>query len=211
MDTITISFFWKGLLLGMHAGFAPGPVSTLLVTESLLHGRRAGMKIAFVPFLTDVPVVALIIPLLYCLTFDVTSAIAVISMIGSLVLFYLGYESLTVTEARYTQGNAPRISLLKAIGANFFNPNLYIYWVTICGPLSVSALRVNAATMIVFLIVFYTSITLTKMTVALAVGTVRRSLNLTVIIWINRFLGAAMFLFAVMFFWQGVQMMANGW
>jgi threonine/homoserine/homoserine lactone efflux protein len=209
MDAETFSFLWKGILLGMHAGFAPGPVTTLLVTESLLHGRRAGMKIAFVPVLTDLPVIGVIIPLLYYLTFDATVVIAAISMVGALILCGLGYESLSVTELRYARGEAPNVSLFKAIGTNFFNPNLYIYWITICGPLAVSAFYHSWATMFLFLITFYISITLVKLGISLAVGTVRHSLNLKVIVWINRFLGAAMLLFAVLFFWQGFQMLTG--
>lgn len=201
------SFLWMGLVLGTQAGLAPGPVSTLIVTESLCHGRRAGMKIAFVPFLTDVPVICVIIPLLYYLTFDATVLIGAISMVGALILCYLGYESLTVTRNRFERGNAPRVSLPKAIAANFFNPNLYIYWIAICGPLCVRALRNDGLpSMFLFLTAFYGSLTLSKLGVALAIGSARQWLNLNVIVWLNRLLGVAMFLFAAMFFWQGFQL-----
>lgn len=207
MDAEQFSYLWKGVVLGMQAGFAPGPVTTLLITESLLHGRRAGMKIAFVPVLTDTPVICLVIPLLYYLTFDATAIIGVISMVGAILLCGLGYESLTVTEDRYARGEAPRVSLLRAIGVNFFNPNLYIYWIAICGPLCVAALRTGYSTMFLFLVAFYVSITSVKIGVSLAVGSVRRSLNLRVIVWINRLLGLAMFLFAMMFFGQGFRLL----
>jgi threonine/homoserine/homoserine lactone efflux protein len=209
MDAESFSFLWKGILLGIHAGISPGPVTTLLVTESLLHGRRAGMKIAFVPVLTDLPVIAVIIPLLYYLTFDATTVIAVISMVGALILCSFSYESFSVTESRYEQGEVTRVSLLKAVGMNFFNPNLYIYWITICGPLAVSGLYRGWTTMFLFIITFYISITLVKLGLSLTVGSVRHSLNLKVIVWINRFLGAAMLLFAILFFRQGFQMLTG--
>ncbi|MDR1269749.1 MAG: LysE family transporter [Planctomycetaceae bacterium] len=209
MDAENFSFLWKGILLGIHAGISPGPVTTLLVTESLLHGRRAGMKIAFVPVLTDLPVVAVIIPLLYYLTFDATTVIAVISMVGALILCGFSYESFSVTESRYERGEVSRISLWKAVGMNFFNPNLYIYWITICGPLAVSGLYRGWATMFLFLATFYISITSVKLGLSLTVGSVRHSLNLKVIVWINRFLGAAMLLFALFFFRQGFQMLTG--
>ncbi|MDR2441138.1 MAG: LysE family transporter [Planctomycetaceae bacterium] len=209
MDMEYFSFLWKGILLGIHAGISPGPVTTLLVTESLLHGSRAGMKIAFIPVLTDIPVICIIIPLLYYLTFDATVVIAVISMIGALILCGLSYESFSVTESRYEQGEVARVSLLKAVGMNFFNPNLYLYWITICGPLAVSGLSRGWATMFSFLIMFYVSITLVKLGLSLAVGSVRHSLNLKVIVWINRLLGAAMLLFAILFFRQGFQILIS--
>ncbi|MDR2116272.1 MAG: LysE family transporter [Planctomycetaceae bacterium] len=209
MDMDYFSFLWKGVLLGIHAGISPGPVTTLLVTESLLHGSRAGMKIAFVPVLTDTPVICIIIPLLYYLTFDATIIIAVISMIGALILCGLSYESFSVTESRYERGEVARVSLWKAVGMNFFNPNLYIYWITICGPLAVSGLHYGWATMFSFLIMFYISITSVKLGLSWTVGSVRHSLNLKVIVWINRCLGVAMLLFALLFFWQGCQILTG--
>jgi threonine/homoserine/homoserine lactone efflux protein len=209
MDAEIFSFFWKGILLGLHAGISPGPVTTLLITESLLHGRRAGMRIAFVPVLTDIPVICVIIPLLYYLTFDAAAVIGVISMIGAVILGGLSYESFSVTESRYERGEVARISLLKAVGVNFFNPNLYLYWITICGPLAVSALSHSWAVMFLFLITFYISITSIKLLLSLAVGSVRHTLNLKVIIGINRFLGVAMLFFAILFFYQGMQKLVN--
>lgn len=203
MDADALTFLWTGILLGMQAGFAPGPVSTLLITESLLHGRRSGMRIAFVPILTDLPVVGIVVPLLYFLTFDAAALIGAFSMFGALILCWLGYESLTVSRDKFAKGEAPRTSLAKAVAVNFFNPNLYIYWIGVCGPLCVRALHIGVGTMALFLISFYVSITLVKISIAIAVGSVRRSLNLAVIVWINRLLGLAMFFFAVMFFLQG--------
>jgi threonine/homoserine/homoserine lactone efflux protein len=187
----------------MHAGFAPGPVSTLLMTESLRHGRRAGIRIAFVPVLTDLPVVAVAIPLLYYLTFSAATAVGIFSMTGSFFLAYLGYESLSVTRSQFERGEVPKVSLIRAVGINFFNPNLYIYWIAVCGPICVTALHLGFGTLFLFLISFYISITSVKIGVALTVGSVRRKLNLTVIIWINRLLGAVMILFAALFFYQG--------
>jgi len=209
MDTESFSFLWKGILLGMHAGFAPGPVSTLLITESLRHGRRSGTRIAFVPILTDLPVVGIVVPLFYYLTFDATIAIGIFSIVGSILLGYLGYESLTVTQTQFERGEVPKVSLVRAVGINFFNPNLYIYWIAICGPICVTALHISFGMMFLFLTAFYISITSVKIGIALMVGSIRHSLNFTVIVWINRLLGMAMFLFAILFFLQGWQLLTN--
>lgn len=197
------TLIWQGLLLGLHAGFAPGPVTTLIVSESLLHGRRAGMRIAFVPLLTDLPVVGIVILLLYFAASATNLLLALFSMVGSLILLYLAYESLTVSSEAYRQGQAPKVSLLKAVGANFFNPNLYIYWLTICGPICVLALQESVSSMLWFLLAFYGSITSVKLLVALGIGSIRHTLNLSVLIGINRFLGFAMLVFATLFFWKG--------
>lgn len=197
----------NGALLGLQAGLAPGPVLTLILAESIRHGRRAGMKLALVPLLTDWPIIAVVVPLLYYLTFDATAIIGVISMVGALFLCYLGYESVSVTRDQFVRGDAPRISLPRAVAVNFFNPNLYIYWIGICGPICVTALRnFGGPGLAVFLIAFYVSITLGKIGVSLAVGSVRQSLNVRMILWVNRLLGVMMWGFALLFFWQGYQL-----
>lgn len=200
----------KGVLLGLQAGLVPGPVLTLILTESLRHGRRAGMRLALVPVLADGPVIAIVVPLLYYLTFDATAIIGVISMLGALFMCYLGYESLVVTKEQFVRGEAPRISLLKAVGTNYVNPNLYIYWIAICGPICVAALHEQGGVgMALFLVAFYLTMTLSKIAVSLAVGSVRQSLNVRIILWINRLLGVAMWIFAALFFWQGYQLFGN--
>ena len=49
--------FTIGLLLGAPSGIAPGPMLILIISETLRHGIRAGAKVAFIPLLTDIPVV----------------------------------------------------------------------------------------------------------------------------------------------------------
>ncbi|MFA6111330.1 MAG: hypothetical protein WDA75_21445 [Candidatus Latescibacterota bacterium] len=38
-----------GLLLGLSAGVAPGPLTALILSETLRHGRAAGLRLALVP------------------------------------------------------------------------------------------------------------------------------------------------------------------
>jgi threonine/homoserine/homoserine lactone efflux protein len=203
MDSETFSYIWKAALLGIQAGVSPGPVTTMIISQSLLHGRRAGAKMALVPILTDIPVVVIAIPALYFLTTGQDSVIAVISIIGACLLCWLGYESLSVTAARFQQNDVPVLSLPRAVGINFFNPNLYIYWLTICGPLCVEALRISFATLFLFIGIFYVGMTSVKLVMALFFGNVRKSLNCQVIVWINRLLGVALFCLAASFFWKG--------
>ena len=208
MELETSTYVWKAILLGIHAGISPGPITTMLITQSLLHGRKAGAKIAFVPILTDIPIVALVIPSLYFLSHRFGIVIALISIVGACLLCHLGYESLSVTASHFQKKNVPPMSLLRAIGINFFNPNLYIYWLTICGPLALSALRTSGFAMMFFFIgTFFICITSAKLGLALLFGSVRHSLDLRFIIWINRLLGIALFFFAASFLWQGFKIM----
>ena len=210
LEPQTFSYIWMAMLLGIQAGFSPGPISTMIITQSLMHGRRAGAKIALVPVLTDFPIIGLVIPSLYYLTLGLENVIAIISIIGACLLCHLAYESLSVSVTQFQQNNVQAISLPRAVGINFFNPNLYIYWLTICGPLCVSALHINVTLMFLFIGVFFVCITAAKLSMALVFGNIRRSLNWHVIIWINRLLGIALFFFAASFFWKGCTMLRFG-
>ena len=59
MDVHLLDALSKGTVLGLAAGFSPGPLTLLVISETLRHGLRAGMKVSLAPILTDLPIIAL--------------------------------------------------------------------------------------------------------------------------------------------------------
>jgi threonine/homoserine/homoserine lactone efflux protein len=53
----SIEFLISGVIFGLVAGISPGPLLTLVISETLRHNKRAGIAIAVAPVLTDVPIV----------------------------------------------------------------------------------------------------------------------------------------------------------
>jgi len=51
------NFLTIGIMLGTSAGFAPGPLLTLVISESLQHGVKSGAKVALAPIITDLPII----------------------------------------------------------------------------------------------------------------------------------------------------------
>ena len=47
-----LHFLTLGTVLGLSAGLAPGPLLTLVISETLQHDIRAGIKVAVAPFIT---------------------------------------------------------------------------------------------------------------------------------------------------------------
>ena len=45
-----------GILLGLSAGFAPGPLLTLVIAQTLKHNVREGIKVALAPLISDFPI-----------------------------------------------------------------------------------------------------------------------------------------------------------
>jgi threonine/homoserine/homoserine lactone efflux protein len=52
-----LSFLTTGIILGLSAGFAPGPLLALVISETLQHDMKAGVKVALAPILTDLPII----------------------------------------------------------------------------------------------------------------------------------------------------------
>jgi len=51
--------FLLGLSLGLGAGLAPGPLLALVIRSTLQDGAAAGVRVAFSPLVTDVPIIAI--------------------------------------------------------------------------------------------------------------------------------------------------------
>ena len=52
-----IHYLTIGLMLGLSAGLTPGPLMTLIISETLKHNIRAGIKVSLSPVVTDLPIV----------------------------------------------------------------------------------------------------------------------------------------------------------
>ena len=52
-----LKFASLGGFLGLTAGISPGPLLTIVISETLKHGRKEGFKVAVSPLFTDVLIV----------------------------------------------------------------------------------------------------------------------------------------------------------
>ena len=69
------------IALGLSAGFSPGSLLALLISETLQHGTKAGMKVAIAPIICDLPLIVLTYFILAKLS-DFHNILGVISMTG---------------------------------------------------------------------------------------------------------------------------------
>ena len=51
------TYIMLGATLGLSAGISPGPLLTLVISESLKHGPGGGIKVALSPLITDLPII----------------------------------------------------------------------------------------------------------------------------------------------------------
>ena len=199
-----LSYALQGLFLGIYAGVSPGPMTTLLVGESLNHGRRAAWRLVAVPICTDIPLLCIVLPLMYGLTDGRGSIVGGIAIIGACLLTKFAFKAFKVSRNDFEKGNIPRTTFGRAFLINSTNPNVYIAWLTINGTLAVRALRESVLALGLFVGLFYVGLVGTASLLVLAIGSARHSMNIHWLVRANRVLGVAMLLYAAWFLYLGV-------
>jgi len=190
-----LSVIAAGVILGLSAGLAPGPLLALVVTQTLRHSVREGMKVASVPLITDLPIILLSVLLLSKLN-EFHYVLGLISLIGGLYVLYLSYENLrTKTLNLGTSKNRPQ-SLRKGALVNALNPHPYLFWVTVGAPLILKTYQENLLSPLIFVVSFYFMLVGSKLVLALIVGKSRTFLTSRGYLWLLRLLAGMLALFA---------------
>lgn len=190
-----LAYAVQGLLLGLQGGLHPGPFTTLVISESLQHGRGAGVRCSMAPLISDPPIVACSL-LLLSGSSGMPWILRSVSVFGGLLLLWLAWDSFRVRAEQFENPAAQGKTLLKAVGVNLLNPNPYIYWLSITGPLVIGAARQSLPAAAAFVVLFYVGLVGIKVFMAIIAGGARHRLNARALVWANRIVGAVMVLFA---------------
>lgn len=199
-----ITFLLSGVTFGLSAGLSPGPLLTLVISETLKHGTRAGIKVAVAPLLTDLPIVGISVLLLSHLA-DAEPVLGVISLVGAVALAWLGFESVLFKGVVVENSRLKPKSVQKGLVANFLNPSPYLFWLSIGGPLMIKAFDKGMMPVLWFVGSFYLFLVGTKVILAVIVGNSRKFLKSTGYIYTVRVLGIILFGFMVMFLRDGLK------
>jgi threonine/homoserine/homoserine lactone efflux protein len=191
-------FLTTGILLGLSGGLTPGPLLTLVISETLRHGAGAGIRVSLAPLVTDLPIVAAAVIILAKLS-DVQPLLGLIALGGAAFLVYLGIESLRFQGVDIGANPIRPQSLKKGVIANFLNPNPYLFWFSIGAPTVIKAARVDTLSAVLFVAGFYLLLVGSKLVVAVLVGKSRRLLNSKHYIYAIRCLGFVLLAFAGVF------------
>lgn len=188
-------FLTTGVTLGLSAGFSPGPLTTLVISHSLQHGSKEGLKVALAPFITDVPIVVISVLLLAQLR-ESQVAFGLISLMGAAVLFYFSY--LTFKAERVQVGvPAPEArSVAKGVLVNFLSPNPYVFWLTVGAPQMVEAWTTGPLTAARFIVGFYVCLVGSKMLLAFLAARSKEMLSGAPYRYVMRILGVALLILA---------------
>ena len=196
-------FLATGITLGLSAGFSPGPLTTLVISHSLQHGAREGLKVAMAPFITDVPIVLVSILALAQLR-DSQVALGLISLIGAAVLVYLAYGSFKADRVEVEVDTTEARSLGKGALVNFFSPHPYLFWLTIGAPRVVEAWTQSPLTATGFIVGFYACLVGSKMLLAFVAARSKQFLARKAYRYLMRILGGALLVLAILLLRDGL-------
>ena len=197
------TFLLSGIVFGLTAGISPGPLLTLVISETLKTNRTAGIKVAVAPLITDIPIVIATFFILSRLS-DFNLAIGLISISGAVFIGYLAYENLFTKEFEFDIGDLKSRSLRKGVITNFLNPHPYLFWFTVGVPTVFKALDVGVYPAIAFVAGFYVFLIGSKIAVAIVTQRYATFLKSRAYIYILRVLGVILLLFAFVFLRDGL-------
>lgn len=201
-----IDFLLIGLLLGLSAGLAPGPLLTLVISETLQYGVAAGIKVAITPAIADLPIIIAALWIVSELSnFDVI--LGGIALSGGLFLFANGYTNLRSDGHQLELHPYRGHSLTKGILANLLNPHPYLFWFTIGASTVNKAMEQSTLTAVAFIGSFYILLVGCKVALALLAGHSRSFLSGDLYIYTLRTLGVVLCLFAITIFAEGVKLL----
>ncbi len=197
-------FISAGVLLGLSSGLSPGPLLTLVLTQTIRHNRAEGIKVALSPLITDLPIILITVLIMGRLSrFGIF--LAIISFVGAIFLAYLGVESLRSKELNLEVRDSKSGSLKKGIIANFLNPSPYLFWTTVGTPLLLKAYKTDLLTSILFMVLFYVFLIGSKAVVAFLVDRTKQFINQKVYLILMRILGIALLIFSLIFLYDAVK------
>ncbi len=159
-----------GMVLGLAAGFAPGPLIALILAHSIRHGTREGLKVAAAPLLTDVPIVAAATALVVVAATAADALLGAISLAGAAFVGFLGVESIRTRGIDVGRSDEAPRSWARGALVNALSPHPYVFWITVGAPTLIRAWREGPLAAVAFLAGFYACLVGAKMLLAVVAG-----------------------------------------
>lgn len=157
-----LSYLILGISYAFAAGVQPGPLQTYFISQTLKNGWKKTLPAALAPVISDIPIVILILLVLHSVP---ENFIFFLRVAGGLFLIYLAYKAL-ISWRKYNPQQKIAVSsgkqtLSGAIIVNLLNPNPYLGWSLIMGPLFLEGWNINPMNGIALVVGFYVTIVIT--------------------------------------------------
>ena len=151
-------YLMQGILLALPATLTPSSYKVYLISEALQNGFRRALPVVLAPAITDGPIILLV---LLILSRTPQWMLDVLRVGGGFYLLYLTTN--VVRLLLHTTGptwraagvHSGRQSLRRAVVINLLNPNAYIFWAVVAGPILMLGLAQSLASGLAFIAGFY--------------------------------------------------------
>jgi threonine/homoserine/homoserine lactone efflux protein len=142
------------LTYGFAAAVQPGPLTIYLISETAKAGWRRTLPSVFAPLLSDGPIALVVV---FLLSRAPAGFLQLLLLPGGLYVLYLAmgaWRGRHLAEGGGAWATRNR-TLFKAAVVNLLNPNVYLGWTLVLGPLFLSAWREAPARGVTLLLTFY--------------------------------------------------------
>lgn len=168
-------YLFQGLGYGFAAAVQPGPFLAYIISRTLARGWKSALPLAFAPLLSDGPIILLSLLVLSRLPAWLEHAL---HLLGGGFILYLAYGSLRAwqnfDELAAPASRAAPSGLLQAALMNALNPNPYIYWTLVTGPVLLRGWRETPLYGAGFLGAFYAVMIVCLLLIILVFGLAQR-------------------------------------
>ena len=174
---IILTLAAAGIALGLFEGIRPGPLLPMVIRETLTGGWYAGARAASAPIFTDGPLIIVSIFLSGWIA-EQPSILFVISLLGAGFLVWFGIDCFRIEAPDPdTAQEAVTGSFRRGVITNLLNPNVYVFWFLIGGPLMASAADEEPLAPVAYALSFLVTIIIVKMAIALIFDRTRGSMS----------------------------------
>ncbi|MCE7698809.1 MAG: LysE family translocator [Methanobacterium paludis] len=201
-----IGLLIAGITLGLSSGLSPGPLLVLVISQTMKYSYKEGVKVALSPIITDIPIILISIFLLSLFS-GYNSILGIVSIFGGLYLTYLAYESIKTKGLTENIDLEEARSFAKGVMVNFLNPQPYLFWITVGGPIIITAYNQNIFSPLWFILGFYVCLIGSKIVMAVVTGKSRSFLTGKLYINIMRFMGLLLLILAFYLTLNGLKLL----
>ena len=204
LEPTVLALVSASLLMGIGEGLKPGPLSTLVISETLQHDWKAGSKVAISPLITDAPIITISAFFWFKAT-AVSGMATILYVAGGLFLLWLGFDGLRNTsfDVDDIDKKDAEHSLRRGVITNLLNPNPWMFWTLAGAPFLVAAWNQSMVHPFVFLIPFFSALIGIKVGTAYMLDRSKSWMNQSGLAWSIRVSSLALIGIAVIFIYQG--------
>ena len=166
------------LLFALGFSFAcvvqPGPFQAYLISQSLISGWRKAWPLVFIPLISDIPVIVIVLVILSSIPKE---ALIVLQLLGGAFLLYLSYKAFQTWRkfnADEENKGSPSAAFFKGLLVNVLNPNAYIGWGLVMGPMLIRAWNDAHINGVVLIAAFYGSMVIFSLGLVFLFGSARQ-------------------------------------